>query len=236
MKKIEDFNVYIGYDVREHIAAEICKFSIFRRMTTKRRIHFLKSSMVPEYSGRKHDIQSTDFTYTRFLIPYLNNYAGYSVFVDCDFLFLDDINELVRSVNPSATVSVVKHPTYIPLSDKKMDGIPQHASPRKNWASLMVINNEKCKRLSVNYVNNVEPGRMLHKFDWVDDKSIGSISLDWNTLDGYYELDNPRAIHYTEGGPWFDNYKDTFYSQYWWNEYYDYTDSRGEPRTLSRNT
>lgn len=236
MKKINDFNVYIGYDAREHIAAEICKFSMIRRLTTKRKIQFLKSSMVPEFNGRKQDIQSTDFTYTRFFIPHMNGYKGYSVFVDCDFLFLDDINELVASVNPDAAVSVVKHPQYTPRTQLKMDGIAQHATPRKNWASLMVINNSRLHNLTPEYINNVQPGRSLHSFAWVDDSLIGSISLDWNTLDGYYELDNPRAIHYTDGGPWFDNYKDTFYSQYWWNEYYDYTDSRGEPRTISPNT
>lgn len=233
MAKIKDFNIYIGYDVREDMAAQICRYSIVKRITDKRRIKFLRSKDIPQFFGRPQDIQSTDFTYTRFFIPYIEQYEGFSVFVDCDFLFLDDINELVNSVNPDAAVSVVKHPSYNPRTSIKMDGIPQHGSHRKNWASLMVFNNQKCKQLTVDYINNVQPGRSLHEFKWVDDKDIGSISLDWNTLDGYYELDNPRAIHYTDGGPWFKDYKQTYYSKYWWNEYYEYTDSRGEPRTLS---
>ncbi len=30
---------------------------------------------------------------------------------------------------------------------------------------------------------------------------------------------NARAIHYTEGGPWFDEYKDSELSEEWWKIY-----------------
>ena len=31
--------------------------------------------------------------------------------------------------------------------------------------------------------------------------------------------ENARAIHYTEGGPWFDEYKDAELSEEWWEVY-----------------
>jgi hypothetical protein len=231
--------VFIGYDEREHIAAEICKYSILKRSNLRSSdVKFLKSSEIEAFTRPPEPNQSTDFTYTRFMVPYLSGFKGYSVFCDCDFLFLDDIQEILRRVDPKAAVSVVKHPKYVPNSQKKMDGIAQHTMDRKNWASLIVFNNsnENTALLTPEYINTIMPGRRLHTFDWLPDSQIGSLSLDWNVLDGYYQLDNPRAIHYTDGGPWFENYKQTYYSNYWWDEYNEYTDSRGEQRTLSPDT
>ena len=233
---MSDVKVFIGYDQREHIAAEICKYSIIKRSNIKHKhITFLKSEDIKEFTRIREPNQSTDFTYTRFMVPYLSGFKGYSIFCDCDFLFLDDIEEVIRRVNPKVAVSVVKHPKYIPNSQQKMNGIEQHAMDRKNWDSLIVFNNSNpyTTILTPEYVNTLMPGRKLHTFDWLPDGQIGSLSLDWNELDGYYELDNPRAIHYTDGGPWFKDYKQTYYSKFWWDEYNEYIDTRGEQRTLS---
>ena len=144
------------------------------------------------------------------------------MFVDCDFVFLDDPETLLDAVESWKPVSVCKHPQYVPNSAKKMDGIDQHSMPMKNWASLMLFNcaHPANKELTPDIINAVNPGRRLHQFDWIKDNFlIGSIPLDWNCLDEYYHLANPKAIHYTDGGPWFKNYEHTFYSRYWYNEY-----------------
>ena len=232
-------NVFIGYDKREHIAAEVCKFSIERRaMFDDVKVHYLRSEDIPEFKREREPQQATDFTYTRFLVPYLSNYEGISIFCDCDFLFRTDISAAAWNFDSKYAVKVVKHPQYVPLSQIKMDNIAQHAMPRKNWASFIVFNNSHpaCRTLTPDLVNTIMPGRKLHTFDWVEPDQIGSLTLDWNTLDGYYELDDPRAIHYTEGGPWFDNYKDTYYSKYWWAEYDEYINTSGQQRTLSQDT
>ena len=231
------YNIYIGYDEKEHIAAEVCKFSIlhYTDPLLSPDIHFLKSQDILEYVRPREEKQSTDFTYTRFMIPYMNNYKGFSVFCDCDFLFVTDIMDLIFSIDKTKAVSVVKHPSYIPRTETKMYGIDQHIMQKKNWASLIVFNNEHPanKHLTPEYVNTRMPGRLIHQFEWCAPYEIGSIPLNWNTLDDYYLLDNPKAIHYTDGGPWFEDYKKTMYSDYWWKAYYDYTDATGQPRTLT---
>jgi hypothetical protein len=110
---------------------------------------------------------------------------------------------------------------YIPWTSIKMDGVAQHTMPRKNWASLIVFNNahESNRILTPEYVNTITPGRKLHTFDWLKDREIGSIPLNWNVLDGYYHLTNIKAIHYTDGGPWFEKYQNTMYSSYWKKEH-----------------
>ena len=34
-------------------------------------------------------------------------------------------------------------------------------------------------------------------------------------------LDTPNLIHYTEGGPWFENYRDCEFAGLWKDELYD---------------
>jgi len=213
-------NVYVGFDPREQKAFDVCEYSILKHATHRRqsdtKVIKLYSKDIPEYKRPHEPTQSTDFTYTRFFVPYLNNFYGYAVFVDCDFLFLDDIRKIVDNVDPLAAVSVVKHPLYIPNTQIKMDDIPQHQMWRKNWASLIVFNCDHpiCRTLTPEYVNNKMPGRALHQFEWCGDDFLGSIPLDWNCLDGYYVVDKPKAIHYTDGGPWFDDYENKPFYKY----------------------
>ncbi len=235
------FDIFIGFDQREAIAAEVCKFSIEENLSIedKPNITFLKSENIPEFTRPREARQSTDFTYTRFMIPFIKRYKGYSLFCDCDFLFLVDINQIWKYVeNKDKAVFVVHHPSYMPNTSKKMDGVVQHFMPKKNWASLIIFNNAhpSCQKLTPDYINTVMPGRSLHQFEWANDKEVGYLPFEWNALDDYYLLENPKAIHYTDGGPWFENYKHTMYSHLWWKYYDKYVKSRGIPRTLSPNT
>ena len=208
--------IYIGYEEREHDAYRVCKHSI--ELLSVLKPVKLKSQTIPEYNRNWGEPQSTDFTFTRFWVPYLSSFTGYSIFVDCDFLFKSNPMNLAQYINPDLAVSVVQHPSYNPNTEVKMDGVAQHRSYRKNWASLMIFNNEhpSNKILTPKYLNNHKPGLDFHHFSWLKDKEIGSIPLEWNCLDGYYHLENPKAIHYTDGGPWFEGkYQDTMYSKEW---------------------
>jgi len=209
--------IYIGYEEREHEAYRVCDHSIKRFDSGLAEVIKLRSQDIPEYDRNWGEPQSTDFTFTRFWVPYLSKFEGYSIFVDCDFLFLDDVQKLTEYINPDLAVSVVQHPSYTPHTETKMDGVAQHRSFRKNWASLMVFNNEhpSNKILTPEYLNNHKPGLDFHHFKWLKDEEIGSIPLEWNCLDGYYNLKYPKAIHYTDGGPWFEDYKETQYSTIW---------------------
>ena len=219
MSTISQSQIYIGYEERERKAYEVCESSIKRRSNID--IVKLRSQDIPEYNRDWGEPQSTDFTFTRFWVPYLSDYKGWSFFVDCDFVFLADPLEILENVDPSKAVYVVKHPGYIPNSQIKMDGIAQHRAYRKNWASFTLFNNEHPKNstLTPHYLNNYRPGIDFHQFRWLDDEDIGSLPLEWNCMDDYYHLENPKAIHYTDGGPWFDNYQETMYSDIWNEEY-----------------
>ena len=207
--------IFIGYDKREAKAYDVCKFSIEQVSDIK--INKLFSEDIETYNRDWGEPQSTDFTFTRFWVPQLSNYEGWSFFVDCDFVFLADPLEILKDVDESKAAYVIQHPRYIPNSQIKMDGIAQHRAYRKNWASFILFNNShpKNKRLTTEFLNNHRPGLDFHQLRWLDDGDIGALPLEWNCLDDYYYLENPKAIHYTDGGPWFDNYKETMYSNIW---------------------
>lgn len=210
--------IFIGYEEREHEAYEVCKYSLETRsnITTVK----LRSQDIAEFNRDWGEPATTDFTWTRFWVPYLCDFKGWSFFCDVDFLFLDDPLKLLDHIDGSKAVYVCKHPGYIPNSQIKMDGVPQHRSYRKNWASFILFNNAhpSNKTLMPDYLNNHRPGLDFHQLRWLDDDEIGSLPLEWNCLDDYYHLENPKAIHYTDGGPWFENYQNTFYSELWKQE------------------
>ena len=224
LKKIlkdEIFSVYIGYDSREPEAAKVCKASILKHASIPVNVQFIKQHEMHEqgiYWREKDSLSSTEFTFTRFLVPYLNNYEGYALFVDCDFLFTADIADLLAEVNPNNAVTVVKH-DYTPPEGVKMDGQHQHVYPRKNWSSMIVWNcaHEVNQAVTPEMVNT-KTGQDLHRFTWIQDHLIGSVSCEWNWLVGWYREGRdgtPKALHHTEGGPWFDNYKNCEYANEW---------------------
>ena len=197
--------VYIGYDSREHEAYEVCRHSILSRGNVD--LDCLVQSNLRDsglYWRGIDSLASTEFSLTRFLVPTLAK-EGYAIFCDCDFLFLTDINKVLDEINPDKAVSVVKH-DYTPKESVKMDGCRQDAYPRKNWSSFMVFNcdHPKVKALTPEVVNNETP-EYLHRFQWLDDEDIGSLSVKWNYLVGIYPRNYPdiHALHYTLGGPWF---------------------------------
>jgi hypothetical protein len=166
--------------------------------------------------------QSTDFTFARFLTPYLADYAGTSVFLDSDMLCLGDICALedIAHHNVYSDVLVVKH-DYEPLHGPKFLNQAQTSYPCKNWSSVMVFNGHRARvrDLTPSYVNSA-PAMDLHQFKWAE--NVGSLHPRWNHLVGEYPP-NPSAtlVHFTLGGPWFKGYSSCEYADEWFAEMRD---------------
>ena len=216
-------NIYVGYDssnLGQEMAYRVCKRSILMHNDDSVNIYPIKLKPLQDlgiFNRSKEGNQSTEFTYTRFLVPYLNNYDGYSVFCDSDFLWQCNIKQLLDYVDESKSVSCVKH-SYVDCPSKtKMDGLKQEWYPKKNWSSLMIFNcsHKDCKNLSPKTVNTESP-KYLHRMEWTEEDRIGEIPLDYNYLVDYYSFsDNPKALHFTDGGPWHEDYTDVSYAENW---------------------
>lgn len=212
--------IYVGYDSREDIAWRVCQRSILRHASPGLSIFPLKQSAVRElglYTREADKGSSTEFSLTRFLTPYLAAYDGWSIFVDCDFLFTTDVFALLEQLDPAKAAYVVQH-DYTPAQTIKMDGRTQSIYPRKNWSSFIVFNgaHPQVKALTPEIVNSASPAH-LHRFGWLSDDVLGSLPPTWNFLVGEYEktITLPAAIHFTNGGPWFDNCRNVDYAELW---------------------
>jgi lipopolysaccharide biosynthesis glycosyltransferase len=206
--------VYVGYDSSnfgQKIAHDVCVRSIRKYNNKVKIIPLVKSELEKIGFNREYDPKaSTEFTYTRFLVPYLNNYKDIAVFCDSDFLYRYDIEELLNFYDETKAVMCVKHEQKS-LTQTKFSGMPQNDYPRKNWSSLMLFNcaHPSCKKLTIDIVNKETP-KYLHRMEWCNDDDIGEIPYQYNYLVGYYFTNDPKAIHFTEGGPWHNewyNYK-----------------------------
>jgi lipopolysaccharide biosynthesis glycosyltransferase len=165
-------SVFIGYDPRQPIAYNVCQSSLMRRASKPLAITPLVLKALP--IGRTG---LTEFTFSRFLVPHLCGYAGRAVFMDADVVVTGDIAELFDLADPDAAVSVVQNVR------------------RFEWPSVMVFNNELCKRLTPELIERGNP----FDFGWAD--KIGALPPQWNHLVGYDQPQEPKLIHYTQGIP-----------------------------------
>ena len=87
----------------------------------------------------------------------------------------------------------------------------------KSFAKSFLLKN---KILTPDLLNQETP-KFLHRFSWLEDNEIGSLPLEYNCLVGWYKEPadgKPKILHYTEGGPWFDGYRDCEYADVWKKE------------------
>lgn len=211
-------NIYIGYDPAEAVAYHVLCHSILRQSSIPVSITPIYQANIPEFSRPKGD-GSTEFSFSRFLTPYLSGFHGYSLFMDCDMLVRCDIAKILDEVDSYHAVSVVKH-DYTPKEGKKFLGNTQHVYPKKNWSSVMLFNGsiQACRRLTPDVVQKAD-GSYLHQFQWCPEERVGELDPAWNHLVGEYEP-NPdaRIVHYTLGTPCFDGYENQEYAAEWFEE------------------
>jgi hypothetical protein len=210
--------VFVGYDPAEDDAYRVCVESMRAKASGPVHIEPLSQEalrMAGLYrrtfyveDGARHDTLdgkpfSTEFSFTRFLIPALTQWQGWALFCDSDFLWRDDVCKLFALIDPSKAALVVQH-DYRPDNGAKMrSGQIQQAYPRKGWSSLVLWNCEHiANRYLTPYMVSQQPGWWLHGFTWMSNGQIGSLPTAWNWLDDISSPDiEPRAVHYTLGTP-----------------------------------
>jgi len=247
------YHIWIGFDEREKAPYEVAKYTLEKYATVPIQVHKLhhrklraEGYFTREWKinteGRYEDLLdgrpcSTQFSFTRFLVPELyrdlkdSEKEPLAMFVDCDWVFREDISQLFKDIDPARPLSVVKH-DYRPQSDVKMDNMIQSSYNRKLWSALMVFNMaHPDNALLTKEEVNTKSGRWLHNFKWLtDDENIGSIGEGWNWLPNHSEERIPiyetKGVHFTEGGPWLEEYQSCDYSDLWYQEYQNYLKSK----------
>lgn len=212
--------IFVGFETEYPEAFEVCAESIRQHNPNHEIIPLIKSELEEQglYS-RPYQGESTEFAFTRFLIPALCEWKGYALFCDGDFMWRCDpqeIEDLVKQSSQSPSVWVVKHPPFLTTPHEKMKGKANMSYPKKYWSSLMYFNNDKCFTLTNKLVNSWS-AKDLHEFAWASE--IGDLPAEYNAMVNYYQFPSPRAVHFTDGGPWLDIHDNMLYSTEWLKHY-----------------
>lgn len=166
-------NIFVGVDTRQPVAYTVLRMSIEARVSKPVAITPLLLQGLPITRRGL-----TDFTYSRYLPPYLMGYKGTALFLDADMLVDADIAELFDLADPQYAVQVVK------------------SKLRFEWPSLMLFNCEKCTALTPEFIENGRP----HDLEW---GPVGDLPAEWNVPIGYEDATNAKILHYTAGIPAF---------------------------------
>ena len=249
--------IFIGYDDREAVAARVLKHSIERRTHSNVEVNFLEHRnlrqsglftrpwVIDADTGNYRDLIdgkpfSTQFSHTRFLVPYLSGYKGWALFLDCDMIFRSNIKKLFDFVDDRYAVMCVKHQQQVRTNEIKMDNRPNESYPMKNWSSFMLFNcAHPANRALTPAEVSFNSGGSMHRFDWLGNKNlIGSLPPSYNYIP---KVSNPMPIsdidvvHYTYGGPWFDNpeCKEVPLADLWIEEYESFAGNADHGAALS---
>ncbi len=192
--------VYVGYDPRQPLAYNVLQHSIVRQSSKPVSITPLILGQLPL---KRRGL--TEFTFSRFLVPYLSNYTGSSLFLDADMVVKGDIAELFDCVDQNADVQVMQE------------------QPQFEWASAMLFNNWRCKKLTPEFVEDAS--NKMFDLAWAE--KVGKFPKEWNHCVGYMEESEAKLYHYTQGipcweetkgvedQPWITEFKRMLYTVSW---------------------
>ena len=178
-------------DSRQPIAYTVCRSSIERHAKSRVTVEPIKYEWCPI---KKRGL--TEFTYTRYLVPWLCDYKGDALFVDADIILRADVNDLRKLIDPLAAVSVVKN------------------SLRFEWPSVMFFNCALCKILTPEYIEENTPQDLA----WA--KTFAELPREWNHCVGYDEpMPDAKLVHFTQGIPCWNETRACEFSREWMEEF-----------------
>lgn len=247
---MSEVRVVLGYDSTEKAGTYACIESILKHASQP--VHFtLLAKDTLRKSGSywkdRGEDEATEFSRTRFLVPYLMGYKGQAIFLDgADMVVQADVCELLQYAPPGTDIAVCKL-DYQPTNPHKFGNTnTQNRKYRyKLWSSVVVFNcyTAPCKRLSPKVVNE-QDGSWLHQFGWIPRQGlpggdppteqekegaiaarVGTIDPAWNWVEGYSDtklgipLEQAKIVHYTLGGVWHPGHVKTPADKVWEQTY-----------------
>lgn len=213
--------IYYGFDPREEIGAHTFVSSVLHHASEPVSLIPLHLPLFKAFYNEGQRDGTNSFIYTRFLIPYLQEWRGWAIFADgADMIVKDDIAKLWAMRDAYKAVQVVKHDYKTKHARKYIGTCMESANgdyPRKNWSSLMLINcsNFAWRKLTPETVAQMS-GSDLHQFAFLENDRIGQIPAEWNWLaDEYGHNPDAKLIHYTAGIPAWEHYQNTPHADDW---------------------
>lgn len=190
---MKPLRVFIGFDPRQPVAYTVAAHSVAMSSSVPVAITPLIHRQLPiKRTGL------TEFTFTRYLVPWLCNYEGHALFIDADMLAVGDIAELPW--DSEHAVSVVPH-----QESELVPGFKLYFER----CSVMLFNCAKCRVLTPEYIESGSP----QSLEWAG--GVGDLPPEWNHLVGYDKPKPAKLVHYTQGIPCFQETQNDEYAEPW---------------------
>lgn len=170
----DQIKIFVGVDPRQPVALSVLQDSIVWRSSRPVAITPLVLNQLPI---KRRGL--TDFTFSRFLVPWLCDFKGSAIFMDADVLVTGDIADLIDVADYGYDVQV--------MSDQ----------PQFEWPSVMLFNNARCRILTPDYIEDTEN----KLYDWSWTKAVGVLPKEWNACVGYGDTREAKLYHFTQGIP-----------------------------------
>ena len=213
--------IYAGFDPREEVGYHAFCSSVVHNSSEPVSIAPLHLDLMRKFYYAGHRDGSNAFVYSRFLIPWLQHFKDWAIFVDgSDMICRGDIAELWDIRQEQYAVMVVKH-DYQTKHPRKYVGTAMESDnrdyPRKNWSSVMLIN---CVHPSWRVITPdalmTFTGEQLHQFKFLPESLVGEIPKAWNWLASEHgESKDAKLIHFTAGIPAWPAYAESAHADDW---------------------
>lgn len=192
--------VYIGHDHRQPLAYNVMRYSVESRASKPISVNGLFLNQLPITREG-----ATEFTFSRFLVPYLMSYepGSMGIFADEDMVVSGDIWELFAfcsKLQGDWDVAVVKEDLQ-----------------RYEWPSLMVFNNANCTTLTPDFVDSEL--NKLFDFAWTSEERIAELPPEWNHCVGYQKPKKAKLYHWTQGIPFWPECRGLEEDEHWYDAF-----------------
>ena len=160
----------MGYDPREAAVFTVFNQSVIKYTSIPVSICPLHQDAL-NFDGQQDG--SNAFIFSRYLVPYLQDYKGWALFADGDMLITEDLKNLWDLRDDKYAVQVVKH-DYKTKNYRKYIGSPMESDnldyPKKNWSSVMLFNcGHPSNKILTKELVGEAGGAFLHRFQWLTD-------------------------------------------------------------------
>ncbi len=169
--------VFVGADPRQAVGYNVLQHSIHQHAKGRVLVEPLILSKLPITRRGL-----TEFTFSRYLVPWLCEYDGVAIFMDADIVVTGDVTELAAQADGISAVQVMQ------------------AQAKFEWPSVMLFNNANCRILTPEWIDDEANKPSALTFG-----TLGSFSAEWNHCVGYAEPKDAKLYHYTQGLPcWYE--------------------------------
>lgn len=185
--------IFIGHEPRMAIQTNVAISSLYEAASAPVSVTPLVLRQLPlQRRGL------TEFSFARFLVPWLCGFDGWALFIDSDVIVNGDVAELFALADPQYAVQVCDiQPEFERAAVMLFNcGHPDNREITPEW-----LETTKC---------------LMHLIGWTP--NVGFIPLNWGHAVGYSRpqpLDRLQLIHYTAGVPAWPETADGEHAEEW---------------------